>query len=36
MYSRYLLAVEVGGTLLLIATVGAIVITGQGPRRRNA
>ncbi|MCX7700139.1 MAG: NADH-quinone oxidoreductase subunit J [Gemmataceae bacterium] len=34
LYSRYLLAVEVGGTLLLIATVGAIAITGQGSRRR--
>jgi NADH:ubiquinone oxidoreductase subunit 6 (subunit J) len=34
LYSRYLLGVEIGGTLLLVATVGAIAITGQGPRRR--
>jgi NADH:ubiquinone oxidoreductase subunit 6 (subunit J) len=29
LFSDYLLAVELGGTLLLVATVGAIAITGR-------
>jgi NADH:ubiquinone oxidoreductase subunit 6 (subunit J) len=35
LYSDYLLAVELGGTLLLIATIGAIAIT-QRPANRSA
>ena len=31
---RYLLAVELGGTLLLVATVGAIAIAGRRGERR--
>src|SRR5262249_56134167 len=33
LYSHHLLPVELGGTLLLVATIGAIAITGRGPRR---
>jgi hypothetical protein len=34
LFSDYLLAVELGGTLLLVATIGAIAITQRpGPRR---
>ena len=33
LYSEHLLPVELGGTLLLVATIGAIAITGRGPRR---
>jgi NADH:ubiquinone oxidoreductase subunit 6 (subunit J) len=33
LYSNHLLPVELGGTLLLVATIGAIAITGRGPRR---
>ena len=31
LFSDYLLAVELGGTLLLVATVGAIAIAGRRP-----
>jgi NADH:ubiquinone oxidoreductase subunit 6 (subunit J) len=31
LFSDYLLAVELGGTLLLVATIGAIAIAGRGP-----
>jgi len=31
LFSDYLLAVELGGTLLLVATIGAIAIAGRRP-----
>ena len=31
LYSEHLLAVEIGGTLLLVATIGAIAITQRRP-----
>lgn len=36
LFSDYLLAVEIGGTLLLIATIGAIAISQRPPARRSA
>ena len=33
LFSRYLMAVEVAGTLLLVALVGAVAIVAQGRRR---
>jgi NADH:ubiquinone oxidoreductase subunit 6 (subunit J) len=36
LFSDYLLAVELGGTLLLIATIGAIAITQRPSARRAA
>jgi NADH:ubiquinone oxidoreductase subunit 6 (subunit J) len=30
LFTDYLLAVELGGTLLLVATIGAIAIAGRG------
>lgn len=36
LFSDYLLAVEIGGTLLLIATIGAIAIAQRPPARRSS
>jgi hypothetical protein len=36
LFSDYLLAVELGGTLLLVATIGAIAITQRPSARRAA
>jgi NADH:ubiquinone oxidoreductase subunit 6 (subunit J) len=36
LYSDYILAVELGGALLLVATIGAIAIAGRRPRRAAA
>jgi NADH:ubiquinone oxidoreductase subunit 6 (subunit J) len=36
MYTNHLLPVEIGGTLLLVATIGAIAITHRRPERLPA
>lgn len=35
-YTRYLLAIEIAGTLLLVATIGAVVIAQRDPATREA
>jgi NADH-quinone oxidoreductase subunit J len=35
-YTRYLLAIEIAGTLLLVATIGAVVIAQREPAHRDA